>query len=218
MFSSHSFSPSLTNTSFLYSPVASVESSFVHTVTFYFYSIWTLPTETHNKRTNHKMTNIRANEIQQLQQVLTFKGRLWNRRTVRIFIEVAPDSLSTFIVKYQDWRLKHRFLELVISVFTLFSSDCKMNRIRFPGKGRWPFLRLKAKEHHVTLKRSQSAHPMSHPHLNAPQAPSNTQKSYFMSQTNPERYHKSGYTGYLPRSRDFYAAGLSTVSTSGRFE
>lgn len=96
--------------------------------------------ETHNKRTNHKMTNIRANEIQQLQQ------RLQNE----------PNKIS----------------------------------------------------------RSQSAHPMSHPHLNAPQAPSNTQKSYFMSQTDPERYHKSGYTGYLPRSRDFYAAGLSTVSTS----
>jgi len=42
--------------------------------------------------------------------------------------------------------------------------------------------------------------------------PKPIEKPYFMDSGNKLRFFKSGYTGYLPRSRDFFAQGLTQTS------
>lgn len=62
-----------------------------------------------------------------------------------------------------------------------------------------------------------SKHPMAHPHapgkLNKKEN-KNSSKPYFMDQDDQLRFFKSGYTGYLPRSRDYFAVGLTQMSNS----
>ena len=64
-----------------------------------------------------------------------------------------------------------------------------------------------------------SKHPMAHPHapgkLNKKEN-KNSSKPYFMDQDDQLRFFKSGYTGYLPRSRDYFAVGLTQMSNSGK--
>jgi len=71
------------------------------------------------------------------------------------------------------------------------------------------------------IRRVKSAHPMASPHapgkLN-PREISKCNKPYFMENGNELRFFKSGYTGYLPRSRDYIAVGLTQMSNSGKFE
>lgn len=59
---------------------------------------------------------------------------------------------------------------------------------------------------------------MAHPHapgkLNPAEIVQNN-RPYFMDGKNENRFFKSGYTGYLPRSRDYFAVGLTTMSSSG---
>ena len=61
-------------------------------------------------------------------------------------------------------------------------------------------------------------HPMSHPHapgkLNPPENPA-PKVPYSKSCEEDLRFFKSGYTGYLPRSRDYFAVGLTQMSNSG---
>ena len=59
---------------------------------------------------------------------------------------------------------------------------------------------------------------MSHPHapgkLNPPENPA-PKVPYSKSCEEDLRFFKSGYTGYLPRSRDYFAVGLTQMSNSG---
>jgi len=64
---------------------------------------------------------------------------------------------------------------------------------------------------------AQGVHPMSHPHapgkLNPPENPA-PKVPYSKSCEEDLRFFKSGYTGYLPRSRDYFAVGLTQMSNS----
>lgn len=59
-------------------------------------------------------------------------------------------------------------------------------------------------------------HPMLKPHTIEDDfwTPKPIQKPYFMERDNHLRFFKSGYTGYLPRSRDYFAQGLTQKSNS----
>jgi len=59
-------------------------------------------------------------------------------------------------------------------------------------------------------------HPMLKPHEVKDDywTPKPIPKPYFMDSENNLRFFKSGYTGYLPRSRDYFAQGLTTKSNS----
>jgi len=65
--------------------------------------------------------------------------------------------------------------------------------------------------------KSLGTHPMAHPHAPGKLNPKEIKplnKPYFMDNSNQLRFFKSGYTGYLPRSRDYFAVGLTQMSNS----